>query len=356
MSEGENMAQHLNLFREIANQLRSLSEDGKGMDDMELVTILTLSRPESYEPLVMALQSRSDAITFDLMAGRLLQEAARRQINQPTTLGNGGRETKHTAFTVQRPTTGARIPRGHGGYRFNGRGRGGGLTRLSGQSFSENANEGRRSTKSTGNRVPPGTKCHHCGKSGHWKKECYQHTAEEEAGRGTSRNGHFTFLAEDPQCFTRSNWIIDSGTSQHLSRNRNEFLTYSPVSQSQFITIADGTKLEVNGIGDVEIPTEVGVVWLTEVWHVPNIATSLISVTRMVDAGYSVEFGQTVCFVNNSGLKTKLGSRKGSLYQLSQILSLKTIEFNSDNETNLGLATNQSLSATLEAWHRRLCH
>jgi len=72
MSEGDDMAQHVNQFRELGNQLRSLSEDGKGMDDTELVTILTLSLPESYEPLVMPLQSRSDTITFDLMAGRLL--------------------------------------------------------------------------------------------------------------------------------------------------------------------------------------------------------------------------------------------------------------------------------------------
>lgn len=57
MVEGDDMAQHLNHFRELANQLRSLSVDGKGMDDSELVTILTLSLPESYEPLVMALQS-----------------------------------------------------------------------------------------------------------------------------------------------------------------------------------------------------------------------------------------------------------------------------------------------------------
>ena len=54
MLEGEDMAQHLNLFRELANQLRSLSPDGKGMDDSELVTILTLSLPDSYESLVIA--------------------------------------------------------------------------------------------------------------------------------------------------------------------------------------------------------------------------------------------------------------------------------------------------------------
>ena len=94
MSEGEEMAQNLNLFREIVNQLRSLSEDGKGIDDTELVTILTLSLPESYEPLVTALQSRSDTIIFDLIAGRLPQESGRRQINQTTTSGNGGRVTK----------------------------------------------------------------------------------------------------------------------------------------------------------------------------------------------------------------------------------------------------------------------
>jgi len=69
------MVCHLNHFQELANQLQSLSEDGKGIEDSELVTILTLSLQLFYESLVMALQSRSDTITFDLMAGRLLQES-----------------------------------------------------------------------------------------------------------------------------------------------------------------------------------------------------------------------------------------------------------------------------------------
>lgn len=44
--------------------------------------ILTLSLPESYKPLVMALQSRTDLVTFGIMAGRLLQESARRLVSQ----------------------------------------------------------------------------------------------------------------------------------------------------------------------------------------------------------------------------------------------------------------------------------
>jgi len=120
MSEGDDMAQHLNQFRELGNQLRSLSEDRKGMDDTELVTIVTLSLPESYAPLVMALQSRSDTITFDLMAGRLLQESGRRQISQATNTTPGGSNTPQTAFTAQRLAMGSRGYRGRGGMTFNG--------------------------------------------------------------------------------------------------------------------------------------------------------------------------------------------------------------------------------------------
>ena len=56
MLEGQDMAQHLNQFHELANQLRGLSTGGKEVDDSELLTILTLSLPECYEPLIMALQ------------------------------------------------------------------------------------------------------------------------------------------------------------------------------------------------------------------------------------------------------------------------------------------------------------
>ena len=112
MLEGDDMAQHLNLFREMANQLRSVSQDGKGMDDSELVTILNLSLPESYEPLVMALQSRSDTITFDLMAGRLLQESGRRQISQVTSQAQQGTNTSSTVFTAYWPTGGPTLVQG----------------------------------------------------------------------------------------------------------------------------------------------------------------------------------------------------------------------------------------------------
>lgn len=126
MSEGQDMAQHLNQFRELANQLRGLSAEGKGLDDSELLTILTLSLPDSYAQLVMALQSRTDLITFDIMAGRLQQESARRHVERVThqTQDGSNLSGSNTAFTANRILV-AREGAGRNGFHIYGRGRGG---------------------------------------------------------------------------------------------------------------------------------------------------------------------------------------------------------------------------------------
>ena len=143
----------------------------------------------------------------------------------------------------------------------------------------------RRNTGFAVRQVPNETKCFHCGKGGHWKKDCYKRKAEEASGVESTSMKNFTFLAEVIESVPGSHWIIDSGASQHLSCYRTEFITPKPVKRSQQITIADGTKIETHGIGDIEITSEMRIVRLTGVWHVPNIATSLISVPRIVDAG-----------------------------------------------------------------------
>ena len=350
MVEGEDMAKHLNQCRELSNQLRSLSVDGKGMEDSELVTILTLSLPESYEPLVMALQSRSDTITFDTMAGRLLQEAGRRHIGQANQTAQGNLQSPQTAFTAQRALIATRGYRGRISYQ--GRGRGGFRTRRQ-ESFGSGSagQEPRRNTP-----TPQNTKCHYCGRIGHWKKECYKKKADEASAGTGERPKEFTFLAKDPISLPESGWIIDSGASQHITHYRARYLDYTAVNDQGSVTIADGTKLHAYGIGSIGVATKEGTITLRDVWYVPNIGTSLISVARMVDAGYRVEFNKTTCSISKKAMQTVLGYRHGSLYHINDmsasLLNTATVE----NKANLGLTTNQSSKATIAVWHRRLCH
>ena len=91
------MAGHLHVFREITNPIENLSsEDGTSqIQGVDLVSMRTLSLPDSYEPLIMALQSRSEILTFDFMAGRLLQQSTRHQASLAT---NGCAGNSQSAF------------------------------------------------------------------------------------------------------------------------------------------------------------------------------------------------------------------------------------------------------------------
>ena len=296
MSEGQNVSEHLNRFRELANQLCGLSPEGKEFDDSELLTMLTLSLPESYESLVIALQSRSDIVTFDMMAGRLLQELARRQVGKVVTHKGQEHSTpeSHTTFTANCPpnTPVFRSGRGRGGFRGS----------VWGYSAASTGWQTRGGNRATGTiRPPAGTKGFHCGKKGQWKRDCYKRRSEEGGQPQSGESREFTFLAEAPAQAPKVCWIIVSGASQHLCGNRKDFATYTNIIRTQAMIIADGTKIEAAGMRDIEIATDAGSITLTRVWHVPNIGGNLMSVSRMVDAGYSVDFGPTICTVNQGG-------------------------------------------------------
>ena len=154
--------------------------------------------------------------------------------------------------------------------------------------FGQTGSEVRRNQSLPNTQVPPGTKCYYCGKSGHWKRDCYKRKSEEavESSTTSQRQKEFTFLAEDPNTLPSKSWVIDLGASQHLCRVLALFITYRNVSNEQIIIIADGTKIHAHGIGKINVPLTKAIIRLKEVWHVPTIGASLISVSRMVDAGY----------------------------------------------------------------------
>jgi len=252
MIEGEDMAEHLNKFRELANQVESLSTLGKGMDNNELVTLFSLSHPESYKPIIMVLQSWAEEVSFDTFAGGLLQDFARRQVAGKGYQG-GQQSSPAAAFTVRVPTL------GRGGGRY-GAGRGG-MRALHTSSFgpSENAVG---FNKSAGKPKGKG-KCFYCQKDGHWKRDCYQKKSDDlkeanQQSRGEQSGLAFTIAESTSTTQGRLDWIIDSGASQHLCYRKEMFLcgTYKAIPH-RGIEIADGSLIEAIGMGDIGIGSRV---------------------------------------------------------------------------------------------------
>ena len=87
-----------------------------------------------------------------------------------------------------------------------------------------------------------------------------------------------------------------------------------------------------------------------------RLRASLISVARMVDAGYRICFDHVTCYISKAGWESELGTRKVSLYYLNTEKESPLKKGDTLNMASLGLATNQSPLATLETWHWRLGH
>jgi len=115
--------------------------------------------------------------------------------------------------------------------------------------------------------VPPGTKCDYYRKGGPLKQDCYKGVLDDESGSSNigGQAREFTFLAKD--LILKRSWVIDSEASKHLCGNQKRFITYRKISYVQMITKADCTKMDANRMGEIEIPTGLGVIRLTQVWH-----------------------------------------------------------------------------------------
>jgi hypothetical protein len=87
--------------------------------------------------------------------------------------------------------------------------------------------------------------------------------------------------------------MFDSGASRHMSPFRTSFVTYQSI-EARPITAANKNVFHAIGIGDfmIKVPngTKTTKILLCDAFNAPDLALTIVSVGRILDAGYSVEF------------------------------------------------------------------
>ena len=85
---------------------------------------------------------------------------------------------------------------------------------------------------------------------------------------------HLSLLTKD---FT-SAWILDSGATDHMTPLTEAFTSYEKIAPGKHVQTADGTLLQVIGIGNLNIQP---IGNITNVLHVPKLFVRLIFVQRL---------------------------------------------------------------------------
>jgi len=139
-----------------------------------------------------------------------------------------------------------------------------------------------------------------------------------------------------------TNWIIDSGVSQHLTANRSLLEDYIDLLTTA-ITIGNGKEITTIGQGNITIPTTSGSILLSGALHVPDIGRNLIGVASIIDQGFRVECTRTICAVSKGHTVQGIGKREGNIYYLSGL-----------QEGALAELSDTGDRTSLEIWHRRI--
>ena len=173
--------------------------------------------------------------------------------------------------------------------------------------------------------------CENCHKKGHTKSECWAKGGGNEGGgpkhkpkkdgdksnvASTSNQSpdieawsavddleeddatpHVPIIAAQGATEAQSE-LYDLGASHHMSPFRKQFVTYRPIDAC-LITAVNNKVFHAIGMGDLQIKVPNGTtsnkVLLKDTLHAPDLCLTVVSIGRIVKAGYTVQFAGNSC-------------------------------------------------------------
>jgi hypothetical protein len=108
-------------------------------------------------------------------------------------------------------------------------------------------------------------------------------------------------------------WLMDSGSSRHMTGNKKWFSSLTPLSHKEYVTFGDDKKGKVHGTGVIKVND---CFTLNDVTLVDRLRYNLLFVSQLCDADLSVLFCKPDSHVLDSFGKRVCGiSRIGNVFQ-----------------------------------------
>ena len=331
-------------FDTMMRRHENLIKMGSTMSDTRLNTLIMTSLPESYRPTIQTITAAEKASTLTGTVPKRMK---------PTDLIEFLiEEAHHRVINAER-------------------------FKNSDHALAANAKNGKGKSKTRkGDDKPTGDGseiiCHNCKKPGHKIADCWSKGGGKEGQRpgrrkaaktetavvavaGENKDEMFAFnctsdfvnIAEALQT-SRSNLgsCVDSGASDVYSPDREKFSNYKSIDRD--ITTADGRTLKAVGMGDLEITLPNGSNQTKTLFkdsiHAPQMAFTLISISKLDKAGFKVTFQNHSCTIVDPKGKTiaKIPHSEG-LYRIA-------------NAQSSSYAATASTKLSISEAHKKLGH
>ena len=171
--------------------------------------------------------------------------------------------------------------------------------------------------------------CFHCGKKGHYIKECRFRLA----GKGnTSGNSNHANMVEKEEkelvamvtelnmatASTILDWFLDSGATVHVCNDKALFSSYNELETPEEVLMGNHDSAKVLGKGTVMMNFTSGQkLTLVNVFHVPEIKRNLVSANLMCKRGFKIILESDKVVISKNGVFVGKGYSLDGMFKLS---------------------------------------
>ena len=194
--------------------------------------------------------------------------------------------------------------------------------------------------------VPKEGDCFHCGKTGHWKRNCALYLEELKKGSQTSASGIYVI---EVNLSTSTSWVLDTGCGSHICVNVQELKRSRSLAKGEVdLRVGNGAKVAALAVGTYILNLPTGLVLeLDNCYYVPSITKNIISISCLDKKGFSFIIKDNCCSIYLNDMLYGIAQLINGLYVLNFDMPIyninpKRIKSNDSNPTYL--------------WHCRLGH
>ena len=129
-----------------------------------------------------------------------------------------------------------------------------------------------------------------CEKFGHTVVSCYHRfdinfqgynpKSDSTQVNKSNHNNQMQAMLASPSTINYEAWFFDTGATHHLSQDVDPLSDVQPYKGNEKVIVGNGMQIPILHTGAKNFPSPLKVFQLKRVFHVPNLTTNLISVSK----------------------------------------------------------------------------